>query len=298
MARSMWSGAISFGLVNVPVKLYSAVSRKTVRFHQLNADTGPSDLAEAGRLGHRRRGPLREARQGLRADQGPLRRDHARGARLGLAREDPRDRHRGLRRPRGHRPDLLRPPVLPRPGQGRGEGLRAAARGDARVRQGGDRPRRDPLQGAARRDPPRGRRRADDGDDDLPRRGRPHRRPRGRAGRQGPQDHRPRAQDGAAADRLADLGLRALEVPRRVPREGARAGRAQGRGRGDRDPAAGGGADQGPRPDGRARGQPRRRQGPRRRRWQVQRQEGRRRRSGSKSKSKKSAPRAKAGAKK
>jgi DNA end-binding protein Ku len=40
MPRSIWSGAISFGLVNVPVKLYSAVSRKTVRFHQLNAETG------------------------------------------------------------------------------------------------------------------------------------------------------------------------------------------------------------------------------------------------------------------
>jgi DNA end-binding protein Ku len=40
MARSIWSGAISFGLVNVPVKLYSAVSRKTVRFHQLNSKTG------------------------------------------------------------------------------------------------------------------------------------------------------------------------------------------------------------------------------------------------------------------
>src|SRR3954449_417264 len=40
MPRSIWSGAISFGLVNVPVKLYSAVSRKTVRFHQLNRDTG------------------------------------------------------------------------------------------------------------------------------------------------------------------------------------------------------------------------------------------------------------------
>src|ERR671923_1087799 len=40
MARSMWSGAISFGLVNVPVKLYSAVSRKTVRFNQLNEQTG------------------------------------------------------------------------------------------------------------------------------------------------------------------------------------------------------------------------------------------------------------------
>lgn len=36
----MWTGAISFGLVTVPVKLYSAVSRKTVRFHQLNAKTG------------------------------------------------------------------------------------------------------------------------------------------------------------------------------------------------------------------------------------------------------------------
>src|SRR3954454_21679035 len=40
MARSMWSGAISFGLVNVPIKLYSAVSKETVRFHQLNGETG------------------------------------------------------------------------------------------------------------------------------------------------------------------------------------------------------------------------------------------------------------------
>jgi DNA end-binding protein Ku len=40
MARAIWSGAISFGLVNIPVKLYSAVSRKTVRFHQLDAESG------------------------------------------------------------------------------------------------------------------------------------------------------------------------------------------------------------------------------------------------------------------
>jgi DNA end-binding protein Ku len=40
MARSIWSGAISFGLVNVPVKLYSATSPKTVRFHQLSNKTG------------------------------------------------------------------------------------------------------------------------------------------------------------------------------------------------------------------------------------------------------------------
>src|SRR5919206_1695981 len=36
MARSIWRGAISFGLVNVPVKLYSAVSKKTVQFNQLH----------------------------------------------------------------------------------------------------------------------------------------------------------------------------------------------------------------------------------------------------------------------
>jgi DNA end-binding protein Ku len=37
MARAIWSGAISFGLVNIPVKLYSAVRKKTVRFHQLDS---------------------------------------------------------------------------------------------------------------------------------------------------------------------------------------------------------------------------------------------------------------------
>src|ERR1700712_120167 len=40
MPRSIWTGAISFGLVTVPVKLYSAVNRKTVRFHQLSGKTG------------------------------------------------------------------------------------------------------------------------------------------------------------------------------------------------------------------------------------------------------------------
>ena len=36
----MWTGAISFGLVTVPVKLYSALDRKAVRFHQLSSRTG------------------------------------------------------------------------------------------------------------------------------------------------------------------------------------------------------------------------------------------------------------------
>jgi DNA end-binding protein Ku len=41
MARSIWKGALSFGLVSVPVKLYGATTSKTVRFHQLHsADHG------------------------------------------------------------------------------------------------------------------------------------------------------------------------------------------------------------------------------------------------------------------
>ncbi|HTW07365.1 MAG TPA: Ku protein [Acidimicrobiales bacterium] len=40
MPRSIWSGSISFGLVNVPVKLVTATSPKDVRFHQLHATDG------------------------------------------------------------------------------------------------------------------------------------------------------------------------------------------------------------------------------------------------------------------
>src|SRR3954453_6146829 len=40
MARAIWSGSISFGLLNVPVKLYSAVSKQTVRFRELREGDG------------------------------------------------------------------------------------------------------------------------------------------------------------------------------------------------------------------------------------------------------------------
>ena len=38
MARSIWSGSISFGLVNIPVKAYSAIHEHDVRFHLLAPD--------------------------------------------------------------------------------------------------------------------------------------------------------------------------------------------------------------------------------------------------------------------
>lgn len=34
--RSLWKGAISFGLVHIPVKLYTATESRDVRFHMLH----------------------------------------------------------------------------------------------------------------------------------------------------------------------------------------------------------------------------------------------------------------------
>jgi DNA end-binding protein Ku len=38
--RAIWSGSISFGLVNVPVKLYTAVKQLDIHFNQLDEKTG------------------------------------------------------------------------------------------------------------------------------------------------------------------------------------------------------------------------------------------------------------------
>lgn len=47
MPQAVWTGRLSFGLVNIPVKLYSATAPKNVRFHQYDAQTG-------GRIRYRR----------------------------------------------------------------------------------------------------------------------------------------------------------------------------------------------------------------------------------------------------
>ena len=38
--RSIWKGALSFGLINIPVKLYSATERKSVRFSFIHRACG------------------------------------------------------------------------------------------------------------------------------------------------------------------------------------------------------------------------------------------------------------------
>ena len=40
MARAVWSGTISFGLVSVPVRLYPATRRQDIRFHEIDRSSG------------------------------------------------------------------------------------------------------------------------------------------------------------------------------------------------------------------------------------------------------------------
>jgi len=47
MARAIWSGSISFGLLNVPVKLYSAVARRSIGLREIRESDG-------ARIRHRR----------------------------------------------------------------------------------------------------------------------------------------------------------------------------------------------------------------------------------------------------
>ena len=40
MPQSIWKGAISFGLVSIPVRLYSATEEKDISFRQVHRDDG------------------------------------------------------------------------------------------------------------------------------------------------------------------------------------------------------------------------------------------------------------------
>jgi DNA end-binding protein Ku len=47
MPRSIWNGTITFGMVNVPIKLYSAIESKSIHFHEVHVKDG-------ARIEHRR----------------------------------------------------------------------------------------------------------------------------------------------------------------------------------------------------------------------------------------------------
>ena len=225
--RSIWRGAVSFGLVSIGVKLYSATEDKDIRFHQVHATDG-------GRVKYKRVCSI----DGEEVEYS----DIAKGYELPdgqvviLTDEDfddlplthpARDRGPGVRRPGRDRPDHVREDLLPRARRPGRPALRAAARRPGERRAGRDHQDRHPAarvaRGAARarrraraahhavarRDPPSRLR--------LPRRG--HRRPA--AG----------AEDGRGADRLDDRRVRPEPVHRRLPRghDGAARGQAERR---------------------------------------------------------------------
>ena len=215
MARAIWSGSISFGLLNVPVKLYSAVARRGILLRGSASPTAPASATAGSPKGPTRRSPTRRSSRPSRSPQATTCR----------SRKDERKR---WRRRTGaievldfvdlepDRPDLLRQPLLPRPRQGRRESVFAARRA---LEKSGRSP--SPASSSAtrstwRRSAPR---RGAHPDHDALRR-------RGRAGPASSttccprraEGRRKRGRDGGAADRLADPRVRPDRLPGRVPR--------------------------------------------------------------------------------
>ena len=115
----MWTGAISFGLVTVPVKLYSALDRKSRALPPALRQDRRAHRPEAGRPPVGRGGPLRGHRQGLRDRTRPLRRDRAGRARGARSRRRPRrSRSRSSSSSPRSTPSTTTTPTTSRPGPG------------------------------------------------------------------------------------------------------------------------------------------------------------------------------------
>ena len=95
MARSLWTGSLSFGLVNVPVQLVSAVRDLDLHFRQLHAkDDTPIETHRVC------------SKEGKEVPYEEIGREydgvvaHRRGAQRRRPGQDAHDRHRVLRRAR------------------------------------------------------------------------------------------------------------------------------------------------------------------------------------------------------
>ena len=126
MPRAIWTGSISFGLVNVPVKLYSAVHQQDIHFNQFEEGTGAHIQYKRVSEKSGDEVPWEHIVKGYEVSKGNfvmVEPDELDAIRPG---GEPHDRHRGLRRPRRHRPHLLRAHLLPRAPapKGRRQGLR------------------------------------------------------------------------------------------------------------------------------------------------------------------------------
>ena len=72
MARALWKGAIVFGLVNIPVDLYSGAHSGTLDLDWIDKPRHVAGRLPAHRQVDRQAGEERGDRQGLRVPEGPL----------------------------------------------------------------------------------------------------------------------------------------------------------------------------------------------------------------------------------
>ncbi len=77
--RTMWKGLISFGLVNIPVALYTAVEDKQLHFHQLHKEDG-------GRIGYDK--VCKECGKSLEAEEIVRGYEYEKGRYITLSEED------------------------------------------------------------------------------------------------------------------------------------------------------------------------------------------------------------------
>ena len=215
MARAMWKGAIAFGLVNIPVELYSATRDHRPKFRLLHAkDESPVHYERVCQSEGKPVG-WEDLVKGYEYEKGQfvvLTKDDFKTAALEKTKTidildfvDPKEVDERY----------FETPVLPAARQGRGPCLRAHPRGDPRLGQ--DRDREDhPARRAAPRRGRSHRRRAGADDDALRRRAR---RPRRLPFPEDRRHSRRRTEDGAAAGRQPQREMGAGEIHRRIPRQ-------------------------------------------------------------------------------
>ena len=201
MPRAIWKGAITFGLVHVPVALYPASQEDDIDFDWLDKRT--MDPVGYKRINKRTGKEIDkdDIVKGVKQEDGDyvvLSDDEIRAA---YPKTTQTIEIEAFVQAAGDALRLPREAVLPRAGRRGREGLCAAARGDARGRRRRHRARGDAHQGAPRRaDPDRAG--ADARDAALGRRDPPARRAEPPRRRRRPAEGQ-RAEDGEAADRRA-----------------------------------------------------------------------------------------------
>ena len=138
--RSIWNGAVAFGAVTVPIKVFGALEDRSIRFRELHAKDG-SEVAHLLVDNDGAEIPRERVAKGYEVapdEYVVMTNDEIKAA------DQPRaqgDRARGLRPRRADRPGLLRQAVPPRPAEGRRGRVRAARRGAREDRARRHRPR-------------------------------------------------------------------------------------------------------------------------------------------------------------